>query len=174
MVKKAPGAGIVYLSNPHLPYGKTISKGELEAFIRACSPTPVLVDEAYIHFVSEDHEKGSCIPLVDKVDNLIVTRTFSKMFGLAGLRLGYSVSSQKMIYDSEWLDRESNPLACAAGLGALQDHEFMKKTRTYLSEARSLINQFCKNQGWSYAPSLANFYTLRFQGLSKNSERKTF
>src|SRR5215216_3390239 len=90
----AGGAGLVYICNPNNPTASITARNELSDFLAKLSPTTiVLVDEAYHHYVeSKDYE--SVIPLVKQYPNLIVARTFSKIYGMAGLRCGYCVTQR--------------------------------------------------------------------------------
>ena len=92
MLAAASDAGLVYICNPNNPTASITSKNEVSAFLAKLSPaTIVLVDEAYHHYVeSKDYE--SVIPLVKQYPNLIVARTFSKIYGMAGLRCGYCIT----------------------------------------------------------------------------------
>src|SRR4029079_1232899 len=97
MLAAANGAGLVYICNPNNPTANITPKNEMSEFLAKLSPaTIVLVDEAYHHYVeSKDYE--SLIPLVKQYPNLIVARTFSKIYGMAGLRCGYCVTQSANI-----------------------------------------------------------------------------
>ena len=83
---------ILYLSNPNNPSGRKVPKNEIEILIRKYSKTWFLIDEAYVEFYGD-----SLVPLAEKYTNLIIFRTFSKAFSLAGIRIGYIVSNSKNI-----------------------------------------------------------------------------
>lgn len=87
--------GLIYICNPNNPTGTIVSKAALGQFMeRVPKSAMVLVDEAYCHFV-EDPSYGSVVDWVGKYPNLIVARTFSKIYGMAGMRLGYAISTRK-------------------------------------------------------------------------------
>src|SRR5581483_5827865 len=89
------GAGLVYVCNPNNPTGSITRKGALRAFV-ARSRAPVLVDEAYHHY-ADSPEYESVVPLIASHPNLFVARTFSKIYGMAGVRLGYAIAQPEVI-----------------------------------------------------------------------------
>ncbi len=98
--------GLVYVCNPNNPTGTIVTRDELAPFLgRLPKTSVVLVDEAYHHFV-EDARYASAFEWVGKVPNLLVVRTFSKIYGLAGMRLGYGVGSRETIEARRWLCAE--------------------------------------------------------------------
>ena len=133
------GERIVYVTSPHNPSGSTMPLDEVEAIADATAEeTLVVVDEAYGEFAAVD----SAIPLVDERDDVAVLRTFSKAYGLAGVRLGYAV------VPPEWADayaRVQTPfaasaVACKAGLAAMDDDEHVEKTVESVEWSREYIH----------------------------------
>ncbi|SNZ04529.1 histidinol-phosphate aminotransferase [Natronoarchaeum philippinense] len=133
------GERIVYLTSPHNPTGTVVAPAEIERIAAETDEeTLVVVDEAYGEFADVD----SAIELVEQRDDVAVLRTFSKAYGLAGLRLGYAVTP------SEWADayaRINTPfaaseIACRAGLAALDDDAHVEKTVETVEWARSYID----------------------------------
>src|SRR6266496_5125567 len=132
-------AGVVYICNPNNPTASITPKNELADFIFKTSPqTMILVDEAYFHYAdSPDYE--SVIPLIKDHPNLIVARTFSKIYGMAGLRCGYCVAQKETIdrmrpfqmWDSV------NIMALAAASASLDDVDQVNTGRKRTSEAKS-------------------------------------
>jgi len=121
------GERIVYLTSPHNPSGSTIPLDEVRAVADATAEeTLVVVDEAYGEFSDVD----SAIPLVDERDDVAVLRTFSKAYGLAGLRIGYSVVPEAWggAYARVNTPFAANELACRAALAALDDEDHVEKT----------------------------------------------
>ena len=121
------GERIVYVTSPHNPSGSTMPLDEVEAIADATAPeTLVVVDEAYGEFSDVD----SAIPLVDGRDDVAVLRTFSKAYGLAGLRIGYSVVPEAWgeAYARVNTPFAANELACRAALAALDDEEHVETT----------------------------------------------
>jgi histidinol-phosphate aminotransferase len=132
------GERIVYVTSPHNPSGSTMPLAEVEAIADAtASETLVVVDEAYGEFAEVD----SAIPLVDERDDVAVLRTFSKAYGLAGLRIGYSVVPEAW---GEAYARVNTPfaaseLACRAALAALDDEEHVEQSVETARWARAYI-----------------------------------
>ena len=126
---------LVFVCSPNNPTGNTIRKATLERLLRSTDALVVL-DEAYVEFASASH-----VELVNHFDNLLVSRTFSKAFGLAGLRLGYAVLSEELArsYDRLMLAFSVNQLAVRAGIAALSDHEFLEKTVAMVAQGREYI-----------------------------------
>ena len=115
--------GMVYVCNPNNPTGTIVEAGELEAFLARVPPTcVVLVDEAYHHFVESPKYK-SALELAGRHDNVVVARTFSKIYGMAGMRLGYGVASpanaERMRTHAAW--NNTSQSALAMGLAGLAD-----------------------------------------------------
>src|SRR5262249_8118365 len=118
-----PNAGVIYICNPNNPTASITPKGALRSFIEALpQETVVLVDEAYHHYAeSPDYE--SVISLVQSRPNLIVARTFSKIFGMAGIRCGYGIAqrslAQRMDQQKAW--DSMNVIALAGARASLGD-----------------------------------------------------
>jgi histidinol-phosphate aminotransferase len=132
------GERIVYVTSPHNPAGSTMPLGEIEAIADAtAAETLLVVDEAYGEFADVD----SAIPLVDERDDVAVLRTFSKAYGLAGLRIGYSVVPEAWgeAYARVNTPFAANELACRAALAALDDDEHVEKTVETSRWAREYI-----------------------------------
>jgi histidinol-phosphate aminotransferase len=151
--------GLIYVCNPNNPTASITPKDELRDFI-AKSPrdTMILVDEAYFHYAdSADYE--SVIPLVKDHPNLIVARTFSKIYGMAGLRCGYCVAQKEAI---EKLRRHQawdsvNIMALAAASASLDDLDQVTNGRRLNSEARAFVTAELDKMGYKQIPSRANF-----------------
>ena len=162
MLAAANGAGLVYICNPNNPTASITPAKELSDFLATLSPaTIVLVDEAYHHYVeSKDYE--SVIPLVKDYPNLIVARTFSKIYGMAGLRCGYCVTQTvnisrmrtHQIFDSV------NIMALVAALASLKDVDQVTRGRKLNSEVKKNICAELDTLGLRYIPSHANFMMI--------------
>lgn len=132
------GERIVYITSPHNPSGTTMPLAEVEAVADATAPqTLVVVDEAYGEFAAVD----SAIPLVSDRDDIAVLRTFSKAYGLAGLRIGYSVVPESWgeAYARVNTPFAANELACRAALAALDDEEHVTESVETACWAREYI-----------------------------------
>ncbi len=146
------------LANPNNPTGTTISKKDLTTLLRAAPSTVVLVDEAYFDFCGE-----TVLPWVRKFPNLIVTRTFSKAFGLAALRMGCLFANPEL---AEAVHRAQNPfavnaLAVACALEAIQHEEYVRR---YADQVRANRAELCRRLDTlavPYVPSFANFVLTR-------------
>jgi histidinol-phosphate aminotransferase len=154
-----PKAGLVYICNPNNPTASITPKSEVRDFI-ASAPreTMILVDEAYHHFVdSPDYE--SVIPLIREHPNLIVARTFSKIYGMAGMRCGYCIAQPDVIkrMQPHQLFDSVNISALVASIASVADAEQVANGRRLNSEARTFTLRELEKMGHSAIPSQANF-----------------
>ena len=151
--------GLIYVCNPNNPTASITPKSDLRDFISKTSPeTMILVDEAYFHYAdSPDYE--SVIPLVKDHPNLIVARTFSKIYGMAGLRCGYCVAQletiQRMKPFQMW--DSVNVMALAAASTSLDDVDQVTSGRKLNSQAKSYATSELEKLGYTSIPSQANF-----------------
>jgi histidinol-phosphate aminotransferase len=150
-IAEARRAKILVLCSPNNPTGGVITEEELRNVLEEGKTT--IMDEAYVEF----HGK-SFTPLVEEYENLIILRTFSKAFALAGLRVGYIIASPKII---ELLDRVKPPfsvnsLATEAALAALEDKEYMRSAVEKMIKDRVMVYKALKNKYLTY-PSESNF-----------------
>jgi histidinol-phosphate aminotransferase len=159
MLAAADGAGLVYICNPNNPTASITPKTELSDFLAKLSPaTSVLVDEAYHHYVeSKDYE--SVIPLVKQYPNLIVARTFSKIYGMAGLRCGYCVTQHANIerMRTHQVFDSVNIMAVVAALASLKDTDHVTQGRKLNSDVKKSVCADLDALGYRYIPSHANF-----------------
>jgi histidinol-phosphate aminotransferase len=151
--------GLIYICNPNNPTASVTPKNDLRAFIAKTSPeTMILVDEAYFHYAdSPDYE--SVIPLVKDHANLIVARTFSKIYGMAGMRCGYCVAQPetiKRMHGFQMWD-SVNIMALAAASASLDDEAQVTNGRKMNSEAKSYTLSELDKLGLKSIPSQANF-----------------
>ncbi len=155
---------VVFLANPNNPTGTYVPREELEHFLVAVpSNTVVVLDEAYFEYVDRaDYPNG--IELLARYDNLVVTRTFSKAYGLAGLRVGYAVASPAI---TDLLNRVRQPfnvssVAQAAALAALDDPEHVARSRDLNRQQMVVLSERLADMGFPHIPSVANFLTVEF------------
>src|SRR6184192_3621791 len=151
--------GLIYICNPNNPTASITPKNDLRDFIAKTSPdTMILVDEAYFHYAdSPDYE--SVIPLVKDHPNLLVARTFSKIYGMAGLRCGYCVAQPetiKRMHGFQMFD-SVNVMALAAASASLDDVDQVNNGRKMSNEARSFTLTELEKMGYKSIPSQANF-----------------
>ena len=158
-IAEVSNAALVYICNPNNPTASITPKNELHDFIsKTSSPTMVLVDEAYFHYAdSPDYE--SVIPLIKDHPNLIVARTFSKVYGMAGLRCGYAVGQTEAIAQlrphQSW--DSVNIMAVAAASASLDDANQVTSGRRLNQETRTFVMTQLEAMGYSTIPSHANF-----------------
>jgi len=153
---------VVFIANPNNPTGTWLAPDELEDFIRAVPEEVILVlDEAYFEYMPAELQPAS-EQWLQKYDNLVVTRTFSKIYGLAGLRIGYAISHPDI---ADLLNRVRQPFNCnmpaqAAALAALDDQQHLARS-VQLNRAglQQLVAGFHR-LGLSHIPSIGNFITL--------------
>src|SRR5213082_393106 len=155
----ATKGGLIYVCNPNNPTASITPKDELRDFIaKTPRETMILVDEAYFHFAdSPDYE--SVIPLVKDHPNLLVARTFSKIFGMAGLRCGYCVAQKETI---ERMRRNQmwdsvNCMALAAATASLDDLDHVPTGQRLNREAKQFTTSELEKMGYKLIPSQANF-----------------
>jgi histidinol-phosphate aminotransferase len=157
--------GLIYICNPNNPTASITPKNEVRAAIeQAPAKTIILVDEAYYHYAdSPDYE--SVIPLVKDHPNLIVTRTFSKIYGMAGLRCGYCVAQsqtiERMRARQAW--DSTNIMALAAAAASLEDPDPVAKGRRLNAETRAFTIGELEKMGYKAIPSQANFIMIDLQ-----------
>jgi len=151
--------GLIYICNPNNPTASITPKSDLSAFIaKAPRQTMILVDEAYHHYAdAPDYE--SVIPLIKDNPNLIVARTFSKIYGMAGLRCGYCVAQRETIErmrpHQSW--DSVNIMALTAATASLNDPEQVANGRRLNSEAKAFVIGELDKMGFEQIPSQANF-----------------
>jgi histidinol-phosphate aminotransferase len=151
--------GLIYVCNPNNPTASITPKNKLREFIAKTSPeTMILVDEAYFHYAdSPDYE--TVTPLIKDHPNLIVARTFSKIYGMAGLRCGYGVAQPetiKRMHPYQMWD-SVNVMALAAASASIDDVDQVNNGRRLNSEAKTFVTTELDKMGYKEIPSQANF-----------------
>ena len=151
---------IIWLCSPNNPTGTIIRRDEMRSFLAAISETvAVVLDQAYGEFV-DDPEYGEGVRLVrEGRPNIIVLKTFSKAYALAGLRLGYAIADGAIC---QMLDRIEEPFflnraATAAGMAALADTGWLERSLTAIRQARTYLSKGLSTLGCTVVPSQANF-----------------
>lgn len=151
---------LVYLANPNSPSGTELNAQDLERVIAHCHNIgcPILVDEAYYHFT-----QTTALPLVNRYDNLLVARTYSKACGMAGVRIGFVAGSPSIIeLVSKWRPMyEVNSFAVTLGLALLDHTEVMDQYVDEVIQARNQIREWGKKHDVLVYPSSANFVNLK-------------
>ena len=147
----------IFIANPNAPSGISLSRDAIEGIIRNNPTTVVVVDEAYVDFGAE-----SCVPLIHKYKNLLVTQTFSKSRSMAGARLGFGVACKELIADLNTIKYSTNPynvnsMTLAAGLGTMEDEDYTRKNCQTVQENRAYLAAELDKMGFVQTPSMANF-----------------
>jgi len=152
-----PGAKVTFIANPNSPSGTMISSGEISEIASAIDGV-LVIDEAYADFAEDN-----CVRLVEKHDNIIVLRTLSKSYSLAGIRLGFCIAQEPLIQgmmkvkDSYNVDR----LSIAAVVAALDDQKGMRSHVEKIKETRQHLTKSLEDMGFFVHPSQTNFVLAR-------------
>ncbi|MBE6703435.1 MAG: histidinol-phosphate transaminase [Ruminococcaceae bacterium] len=151
----------VFIANPNAPTGMTISPAQVERILQSNPDNVIVIDEAYVDFGAE-----SCVPLVQKYDNLLVTQTFSKSRSLAGGRLGFGIGAEALIADLHTIRYSTNPynvnsMTMAAGYGVMCDEAYTQKNCQTVCENRAFVSDELKKLGFEMTESKANFIFAR-------------
>lgn len=147
----------IFIANPNAPTGIALKPSEIEKIIAGNPDNIVVVDEAYVDFGAE-----SCVPLIKKYDNLLVTQTFSKSRSMAGARLGFGIANSRLIQDLNTIKYSTNPyninrMTMAAGTGALCDEKYTKNNCRTIIENREYTARELEKIGFEFPESSANF-----------------
>jgi histidinol-phosphate aminotransferase len=157
---------LVYFCNPNNPTGTITSSADIDAWIaEAPETTTFLMDEAYLEYVTDDSFWPALRWIEDK-PNVIVIRTFSKIFGMAGLRLGYAVShpSTAARLEEHCIQNSPNVLAGAAAIASLKDEGIVERSVAVNEEAKAIVHQTLDELGLDYLPTNTNFLMHRING----------
>lgn len=155
---------IIYLANPNNPTGKWVELSKINKFLENIpSNVIVVIDEAYYEFLENQPGYYSAINLIKKYDNLIVTRTFSKAYGLAGLRIGYAISQSNNISKIKKFKQSANvnSLAQYAAEIAYKDDEYKNSVVRYAHKSINFIAKNLDELGVEYIPSNTNFMLIK-------------
>ncbi|MBE7080242.1 MAG: histidinol-phosphate transaminase [Clostridiales bacterium] len=147
----------VVIANPNAPTGLCLSVAEVEEIVKSNPDNVVVIDEAYVDFGGE-----SCVPLIDKYDNLLVTQTFSKSRGLAGARLGLGFACEALIADIQTIRYSTNPynvnrMTEAAGVAALEESDYFVNNVKSIMETRAYVKETLESWGFTVLDSKTNF-----------------
>ncbi|WP_174616002.1 threonine-phosphate decarboxylase CobD [Virgibacillus ihumii] len=168
LIPKLAEADAVFLCHPNNPTGIVYSESLMEQIISACHEHNCLLiaDEAFYDFLDN---KQSVASLVNKYSNLMVIRSLTKMYAIAGLRLGYLLASPELVrklksFQPHW---SVNALALEAGKECLLDGKHAAKTRSFISGERERILAVLKKAGYRVSPSKVNFHLLQDRALDE-------
>ncbi len=158
--------GGVIFPNPNAPTGVMESMENIEKIVKSNPDVVVIVDEAYIDFGGK-----SCLPLIEKYDNLLVVQTFSKSRSMAGMRIGYALGSEKLIqylsdvkfsFNSYTMNMPSQIL----GVEAVKDDAYFKEKTNAIVETRERTKTVLKELGFTFPDSMANFIFAKHERMS--------
>ena len=152
---------LVVIANPNAPTGMTIPVWQIEEIVKSNPDSLVLIDEAYVDFGGE-----TCLPLIGKYDNLLVTRTYSKSRCLAGGRLGYAFGSPAVIADLEKIKYSTNPyninrLTLLLGEKTVEAEDYYQQKCREIEATRAWTTRQLTSLGFTVLPSKANFIFVK-------------
>jgi histidinol-phosphate aminotransferase len=175
--KLTPDVKLVYIVNPNNPTGTILPTAELEAFCREVSPkVPVFIDEAYIDFY-EPADRPKLGKLVAEGKNVIIARTFSKIHGFAGLRLGYAIAPPEMLKALKPYTNGEFAVSITtlmAGIASYKDKEWQNHCRAENAKARTYTTKALTDMGYEVIPSSANFILFPIRMKSKSFSSQMF
>jgi histidinol-phosphate aminotransferase len=157
---------LIYVCNPNNPTGTLTPAVELKAFIRKVnSRVPIFIDEAYLDLM-DDFASQTTVGLINEGYDIIVCRTFSKIHGMAGLRLGYMIAKPARVKSIQSLVRTEMGISVTSlegGMAALRDTDFPEFTRLHYKENREYVFTELKKAGFEPIPSVTNFILFPIQ-----------
>jgi histidinol-phosphate aminotransferase len=158
------GVGFVYLCNPNNPTGRIVTKQEVKELLDGIPvDVPVLIDEAYHHFV-EDPNYATSVPYVLEGRPVIIARTFSKISGLAGMRLGYAIAPRDIIQQMRPFSTGTiNAIVKWGGVAALKDTAAQEKVKRINNDLRRKTTGELQSLGYGSIPSEGNFFMVHIK-----------
>ncbi len=159
---------MIYIANPNNPTGTYVTRSEFERFMRMIpNDVIVIMDEAYFEYSRDVSDYPHSLDY--NYSNVITLRTFSKAYGLAGFRIGYGIAAKKIISQmmKTKLTFEPTTLAQAAASVALDDQEFISKSKKVAEKGRKRLYSFFEEHGVSYVPSISNSVLMKLPTVKK-------
>lgn len=164
---------LIFIANPNNPTGTLIAKDALKVFLKQVpSDVLVMLDEAYDEYLPAEH-KSEAIAWLNEFDNLMISRTFSKAYGLAGLRVGFGLMHADV---ADMLNRVRQPfnvnsLAQAAAVASLADDDFVARSYAANQAGMAQLTQGFKKLGLDYIPSFANFVSFKVKNAAQINQK---
>lgn len=157
---------LIFIANPNAPTGKVLPLCDIEEILSTNPDSVVVVDEAYVDFGGE-----TSLPLIDKYDNLLVVRTYSKSRSMAGARLGYAFADESLIEDLEKIKYSTNPyninsLTAALGAKTAECEDYYREICRVIAEVREYTAEKLTEMGFEVLPSKANFIFAKSDKVS--------
>ena len=158
-------AGTIFIANPNAPTAIALRAREIEEILKQNPYNVVVIDEAYVDLGAE-----SCVPLIRKYDNLLVTQTFSKSRSMAGARLGMGIGNPDLIRDLNTVKFSTNPynvnmLTSAAGVAALKHDEYNRENSLKIMDTRDRYGRKLREMGFELTESQTNFFFARHPAI---------
>ena len=156
----------IFIANPNAPTGICLASSDIEMILRSNPDNMVIVDEAYVDFGGR-----SCLPLIKKYDNILITQTYSKSRSLAGGRLGYAFGCPSLIQDLNTIRYSTNPynldsMTLAAGLAVLENQDYYDANCAKVMETRAESVKRLKSLGFEMTESSSNFLFAKHPAIS--------
>lgn len=154
----APRAHLTFLANPNSPSGTVVEPEAIRRLARTLAPAPLVLDEAYADFADDNG-----LALFDELPNLVITRSFSKSYSLAGLRIGFAIARPTWIREMAKVKDSYNcdALSLVAAAAALEDQEYFQHVRAKIRATRARSAEALMRLGFQVTPSQANFLWCR-------------
>ena len=159
MLAASATPGVIYICNPNNPTGTVTSRADIEyAVANAPKDTVVMIDEAYIHL----SDVPNCLDMVKAGKNVVVLRTFSKLYGMAGIRLGFAVARPDLLKQIDRFGgRNSLPItAMSAGMASLKQADLVAERKKHIGAIREENLAWLRGKGYAVTPSVSNCFML--------------
>jgi len=158
MISAASNPGVIYICNPNNPTGTCTPRADLEqAAASAKGDTVLLIDEAYVHFCDAPRS----IDFVKEGRNVIVLRTFSKLYGMAGMRMGFAIGRPDLLKKLDYFGRNFLPTTAeSAAIASLQEPNLIETRKKSNADTRTAALDWCRQQGYAVTPSESNCFML--------------
>jgi histidinol-phosphate aminotransferase len=158
MLAAASNPGVIYVCNPNNPTGTCTPRADIESFVaNAPKDTVVLIDEAYIHLCDAPRS----LDFVKEGKNVIVLRTFSKLYGMAGIRMGFAVGRPDLLDKIDYFGQNFMPItATAAAIASLRQADLVETRKKIIAGTRTETLAWLKSQGYAVTPSESNCFML--------------